>query len=210
VRYYFLKYKHLIPSFLVEGSIIQGSAKDYHTVVEEMERIQAPLTFSWGIVNHLMGVNNSEELRKAHQAVQPSVVHLNQELGQSQALYQCLNSIKRNPQMWDSLQEPQQRIINASIRDMQKSGVGLSSAERAVFNQFQLEVSELSTKFSNNVLDSTKVFKLTLESADEVKGLPPSAKALLAKQAVTAGYADVSLPYPPPPPPRAFFLYFVL
>ena len=59
------------------------------------------------------------------------------------------------------------------------------------YDQFQLEVSELSSKFNNNVLDSTKAFKLQLDNASDVEGLPPSARSMLAQQAVSEGHKEV-------------------
>ncbi|CAN0538832.1 unnamed protein product, partial [Scytosiphon promiscuus] len=47
----------------------------------------------------------------------------------------------------------------------------------------QLELAGLSTKFSNNVLDATKAFSLTLEDKAEVEGLPASALGLAAQSA---------------------------
>lgn len=66
---------------------------------------------------------------------------------------------------------------------MESSGVGLPAEQREKFNKLQLEAAELSTKFSNNVLDSTKQFKLSLTDKADVEGLPLSAKALYAQQA---------------------------
>jgi oligopeptidase A len=40
---------------------------------------------------------------------------------------------------------------------MELSGVGLEGENKERFNAIQLELAELSTKFSNNVLDATKV-----------------------------------------------------
>jgi oligopeptidase A len=166
---------------------------NYSNVIEELEKIQAPLTFSWGVVGHLMSVQNNDDLRKIHDVIQPSVVKFNQELGQNKVIYDCLLTLRNKQELWDSLDEAQQRIVNCSLRDMQKSGVGLSAPERAVFNQFQLEVSELKTRFGNNVLDSTKAFTLNLTSPTDVEGLPGSAKALLAQQAVRGGFPNVLL-----------------
>jgi len=66
---------------------------------------------------------------------------------------------------------------------MESSGVGLKPELREKFNKLQLEAAELSTKFSNNVLDSTKLFKLELTDPADVEGLPLSAKALAAQTA---------------------------
>jgi oligopeptidase A len=50
-----------------------------------------------------------------------------------------------------------------------------------------MELAELSTKFSNHVLDATKAFSMTLSSKDEVDGLPPSLLSLAAQAARAAG-----------------------
>jgi oligopeptidase A len=149
---------------------------DYPMVVENLERIQAPIGYSWGCVNHLMGVKNSPELREAHEKMQPLVVKTNQRIGQSQALFKALKAIQTRQSVWTKLDGAQKRIVDSSIRTMEASGVGLDDASRAVFNKLQLEAAELSSKFSNNVLDSTKAFKLRLTSPSDVEGLPESAK----------------------------------
>lgn len=160
---------------------------DYETVIESMEKIQAPLSYSWGAVGHLMGVKNSEELRKAHDALQPRVIEINQQIGQSQLLYHALNALKRQ-YVWSSLDETQHRIVDSALRSMQASGVGITDPViKAQFNKLQLEQAELSTKFSNNVLDSTKLFKLRLTEKEDVDGLPLSSKALAAQQAIASG-----------------------
>ena len=43
-------------------------------LVTPLEQIEERLSWSWGIVGHLMGVKNSPELRQAYEAMQPEVV----------------------------------------------------------------------------------------------------------------------------------------
>ena len=49
-----------------------------------------------------------------------------------------------------------------------------------------MRLSELSTAFSNNVLDATKAFELVVTDAADVEGLPPSAKGAAAEKAASA------------------------
>ena len=145
-----------------------------HTVTE-------PLRLAWGVVNHLMGVQNSPELRAAHQAVQPEVVKLYLRLGQSPALYEALVRLRdaRLP-----LSAPQQRILANEIRDMELSGVALTGAAKERYQAISLELSELGSRFSNQMLDANKAFRLDLTTTDEIAGLPPT---LLAQAAALAG-----------------------
>jgi oligopeptidase A len=178
----------------VETALGKGTqTQSYASTIEALEIIQYPMSYSWGVVNHLMGVKNSEELRKSHEAVQPNVIAFSQRVGQSRLLFRALTAFKKNKKEWETLDGAQQRIVEASLRDMEKSGVGLSKADREVLNKLQLEVSELSTKFANNVLDSTNSFKLKLTNVSDVEGLPLSAKALAAERAKTEGSIEVCM-----------------
>ena len=60
--------------------------------------------------------------------------------------------------------------------------MALDGEEKERFNAIAEELSQLSTKFSNNVLDATKAFKKLVTDKDAVRGLPPSALALAAQQ----------------------------
>jgi len=155
-------------------------------LVEPLDSLGERLEWSWGIVAHLMGVKNSPELRQAYETVQPELVQFSNRLNQSQSLYQAFKALRQG-EVWESLEPAQQRIVEAAIRDAELSGVGLVGEERERFNSIQLELAELATKFSNQVLDATKAFSLTLTSQQEIDGLPPSLISLAAQAASAAG-----------------------
>jgi oligopeptidase A len=155
-------------------------------LVEPLTAIEESISWSWGVVGHLMGVKNSPELREAYQNIQPMVVQFFNQLGQSKPIYEAFKAIKASPQ-WSTLESAQQRIVESSIQDAELSGVGLEGEKRDRFNQIQLELAELSTNFSNNVLDATKAFQLKLTQPEEIAGLPPSLLSLAAQTATGEG-----------------------
>jgi len=158
----------------------------WNGLVVPLERLTERLSWSWGIVNHLMGVRNNPELRAAHETVQPQVVQFINKLGQSQPIYNAFKAL-RNSDIWATLDSAQQRIVAASIRDAELSGVGLQAEERERFNAIQMELAELSTKFSNHILDATNAFSLTLTNKEEIDGLPQSLLSLAAQAARAEG-----------------------
>ncbi|MDZ8236029.1 MAG: M3 family metallopeptidase [Nostoc sp. ChiQUE01a] len=160
-------------------------------LVEPLEKLTERLTWSWGAVNHLMGVKNSPELREAHETIQPRVVQFINKLGQSQPIYNAFK-VLRASDSWATLEPAQQRIVEAAIRDAELSGVGLEGEARERFNVIQMELAELSTKFSNHVLDATKSFSLTLTTKAEIDGLPPSLVSLAAQAAREAGESNAT------------------
>ncbi|WP_414528416.1 M3 family metallopeptidase [Nodularia chucula] len=155
-------------------------------LVEPLEKLTEQLTWTWGIVSHLMGVKNSPELRTAYESVQPQVVQFSNKLGQSQPVYNALKQLRASDN-WETLESAQQRIVTAAIRDAELSGVGLQGEARERFNAIQMELAELATKFSNHVLDATKGFSLTLTTKAEIHGLPDSLLSLAAQAAREAG-----------------------
>jgi oligopeptidase A len=149
-------------------------------LVEPLTRMEERLRWTWGIIGHLMGVKNSPALREAYDAVQPALVQFSTRLGQSQPLYDAFKQLQASD-TWASLEPAQQRIVASAIRDAELSGVGLAGAEKVRFNEIQQALAELSTKFSNHVLDATKAFHLMLTTPADIAGLPPSLLALAAQ-----------------------------
>lgn len=160
-------------------------------LVDPLEHLEDRLSWSWGIVGHLMGVKNSPELREAYETVQPQIVEFINRLSQSRPLYEAFKQLRQSNR-WPQLAGAQQRIVEKAIRDAELSGVGLTGAVKERFNAIQLELANLSTQFSNHVLDATKAFSLTLTHKDAVKGLPPSLLSLAAHSAREAGAANAT------------------
>ena len=162
---------------------LEGTVKPtWNDLVEPLQKLEDRLTWSWGIVGHLMGVKNSPELRKAYNEIQPKVVEFINKLNQSQPIYQAFKNLS-NSDSWENLDVGQKRIVEAAIKDAELSGVSLEGEKRENFNAIELELAELSNKFSNNVLDATKAFSLTLTKKEEVDSLPPSLLSLAAQAA---------------------------
>ena len=162
---------------------LEGTVKPtWNDLVEPLQKLEDRLTWSWGIVGHLMGVKNSPELRKAYNEIQPKVVEFINKLSQSQPIYQAFKNLS-NSDSWENLDVGQKRIVEAAIKDAELSGVSLEGEKRENFNAIELELAELSNKFSNNVLDATKAFSLTLTKKEEVDSLPPSLLSLAAQAA---------------------------
>lgn len=157
------------------------SETTYDDVVPVVERIQDPLGYAWGVAGHLNGVKNGEELRKAYEENQPGVVKAMTKFSQSRPLYDALEGIQKS---WDTetaldFEESQKmRAVSNTVRGMKLGGVGLEGEVKEKFNEMKMKLAELSTKFSNNVLDETKAFSLTIDDVKEVERVPPSALAM--------------------------------
>lgn len=153
----------------------------FEGLVEPLERISDRLGRAWGTVSHLKAVCDNKELREAVAAVEPEKVKIGLRISQSRPLYEAFKQLKE--QQWDNLSGAQRRVVDNELRDFVLGGVALEGADKERFNAIAEELSQLGTKFSNNVQDATKAFKKLVTDVADVQGLPPSALALAAQQA---------------------------
>lgn len=145
-----------------------------------LEALDRPFEYGWGPVSHLFGVKNSPELREAYESVLDEVVQFGLRCSQSRPVYEAAVAI-RDGDNWDSLSSARQRIVEKRIQSAELAGIGLEGEQQEQFNAIVQELSQLSTKFSNNVLDATKAFELVLTDAADVEGMPPTSLAMAAQ-----------------------------
>lgn len=164
----------------------------YDDVVPVMEQMQFPLGFAWGVAGHLNGVKNTEELRSAYEANQPKIVKAMSQFQQSKPIFDALTAIQKSFEEEVASTEnnfhlsQRKRAVETSLRDMKLGGVGLDGTEKEKFNEMKMKLASLATKFSNNVLDETKAFSLTVIDPAKMEGVPESAKAMWAQAHVMA------------------------
>ena len=133
------------------------------------------------------GVKNEESLRTAYEENQPKVVQAMTKFSQSKPVYDALVAIEKQ---WEASGaedaeedfelSQKKRAVEGSLLSMKLGGVGLEGEEKEKFNKMKMRLAELSTKFSNNVLDVTKAYSLTVEDPTKMNGVPESAKAMWA------------------------------
>lgn len=179
--------KHLLEKlekdFTDLESKLSSETKEFDEVLPVVEKMQFPLGYVWGVAGHLNGVKNGDELRTAYEANQPDVVKAMTQFSQSRALYDALTSVEaslQNAEETDFRVQQQKRAVEGSLRGMKLGGVGLEGEAKERFNEIKMRLAELSTKFGNHVLDSTKEFGLVIEDAADVEGVPASAKGMWA------------------------------
>lgn len=135
--------------------------------------------YGWSPVNHLLGVANSEELRKAHEAVLPQIVNFGLKLKQSKPLYERFCALRDSAE-WATMSTAQHRILTQSILSAEQAGIGLEGPKRERFNEIVQALSQLGSDFSNNVLDATKGWHLDITSREDAAGLPVSFRSMAA------------------------------
>lgn len=173
------------------AALERAAAPTWDGRVRALADATRPLTFAWHLVEHMLGVCNSDGWRALEEAFQPEIVRFSLRVAQSRPLFDALAAFRGSPG-FAGQPEGRRRVVETGLRDARDAGVALDGAARERFVAAATRLSELSTKFSNNVLDATKAFSLVLRSADESAGLPASVREILAASAREAGEAGAT------------------
>ena len=171
----------------LEASMPRG----YEQIIGPLEAINDRLAFSWGIVGHLMGVQNSDALRDAHDAVQSDVVAFGLRLGQSQEIYRGLVALRDGAE-FDGLGPVGKRVVEGLIREATHAGVALEGAAQERFQAVAQELARLGTQFSQNVLEATRSFAREINNPAQMEGTPETLREITAQSARSAGHADAT------------------
>ena len=158
------------------SSLINNEKLNWENIMQPLNKINEELRWSWGVISHLNSVKNSEELRNVYAKLLPHVINLGNKFGQSKIIYKALKTLREN----NNFDVTKNRILDKEIIDMEHSGISLSESDQKSYNTISERLGELSTKFSNNVLDATNKWHLILDNKSQVKGLPERVLELMA------------------------------
>ena len=164
----------------------QGQNPTWAGLVLAMDELNDRLGAAWSPVSHLNAVCNSAELREAYEACLPALSAYSTEMGQNRALFQAFEALAHSPQVAD-FDQAQLTILEHSLRDFRLSGIDLPEAEQKRYAQVQSKLSELGSKFSNQLLDATQAWTKHITDEAALAGLTDSAKAQMAAAAQAKG-----------------------
>jgi oligopeptidase A len=163
---------------------------NWQNLVEPLELIDDRLNKAWSPVRHLNSVKSSAELRDAYNACLPLLSQYSSEIGQNKKLFEAYKSIVQS-ENYKQLSMAQQKTLQDSLLHFKLAGVDLSGPDQDRFQEIQQRLSELQSKFENNLLDSTQSWQLHLVDDSRLKGLPHYALDMIeqyAKQKSLDGY----------------------
>jgi oligopeptidase A len=179
-RFVEIKPEHVAPAIeqlladnrmLITRLLNDSAPPTWKNFVAPMEDANERVSRAWGPVGHLNAVMNSPELREVYNATLPVITQYYAELGQNLALFVKFKAL-RNSAEFGGLSAARKKIIENELRDFRLGGAELPDAQKARYLEIQERLSELSSRFSDNLLDATNDFTLVIENKEELSGLP--------------------------------------
>ncbi|HEY4698373.1 MAG TPA: M3 family metallopeptidase [Gallionella sp.] len=179
-RFAEIKPEHVAPAIeqllaenraLIARLLADSAQPTWQNFVAPMEDANERLSRAWGPVGHLNAVMNSPELREAYNATLPVITLYYAELGQNLALFDKFKALRNSPE-YTGLSAARKKIIENELRDFRLGGAELPDAQKARYLEIQERLAELSSRFSDNLLDATNDYKLVIVNKAELSGLP--------------------------------------
>ena len=162
--------------------LVSSDTVSYNELVIALEQQDDKLNRLWSPISHMNSVVSSDELREAHDACLPLLSEYGTWVGQHKGLYNAFKTLRLSDE-FNALITAQKTNIDNTLRDFTLSGVALSECNKQKYAQLQSRLSELSSQFSNNVLDATMGWTKLVTDEAALSGLPESAIAAAAQAA---------------------------
>jgi oligopeptidase A len=146
------------------------------------------LDYAMSVVRHLESVATTPALRAAFNAVQPKVSAFYSSLPLNEELWNAIQRYAASEE-GHSLTGTMKRYLTKTVDAFKRHGALLDPAGKALLKEIDVALSEITTKFSENVLDSTNGWELVITEESKLAGLPPSAIAAARASAESKGRA---------------------
>jgi oligopeptidase A len=150
--------------------------RTYANTMEVLDRFTDPLDWAMSVVRHLEAVATYPELRAAFNAVQPEVSSFYSGIPLDAGLWRAIKAFAETGEAQQA-GPVRRRYLEKTIDTFRRHGADLDAAGKKRLEEIDVELTQVTTKFSENVLDSTNAFEMVLTTEAELAGLPPTAVA---------------------------------
>lgn len=159
---------------LLEELMARGGPYTWETLIDPLDQAEERISRAFSPIGHLNSVLGTDALREAHQAVLPLLTEYSAKVAQDERLCAAIKEVREGADA-AGLDDVQRRVLDLALRDFKLAGVDLPADKKERYRAIQIEMSQLSTDFSNHLVDEAKDYRLVIEDPADVEGLPESA-----------------------------------
>ena len=173
-------------------ALLSGTGpRTFANTMQALDVMTVQLEYAIGIARHLESVVTTPEMRAAVNAVQPEISAFYSSLPLNAGLWKAIQDFAATPEA-QSLQGTEKRFLTKTVDSFRRHGAELPPEGKKRMEEIDVELSKLTMKFGENVLDSTNEFELVIDDKAKLAGLPPTAVAAARASAASKGIAEPS------------------
>ena len=172
----------------LEALVQNQDEPTYANTLAALEDLGETLGYAIGVVQHLESVATHPELRVAYNAVRPKVSEFFSSIPLNEGVWKRIRAFAQSAEA-EVLSPTCKRFLDKTLDDFRRSGAELGPTHKKRFLEISVELAQVTTKFSENVLDATNAFELIIKDEEGLAGLPASAIATARESAESKGKA---------------------
>jgi oligopeptidase A len=166
----------------LESLANQPGERTFGNTMSALDQLCEPLDEAMAVVRHLEAVATYPELRAAFNAVQPAVSAFYSGIPLHEGLWGAIKGYGATVEA-GSLSGERRRFLEKTIDTFRRHGADLDPAGKKRLEAIDVELTQLTTKYGENVLDSTNAFEWRAATEGQLTGLPHSAVAAARESA---------------------------
>ena len=143
------------------------------------------LDYFFSLLEHYQGVHNDDIIRNIIETFEPKYIAFGNEVAYSRRYYKMLKHCYENLTITPTLSQlerenilEQKRILEKTLKAYEVRGIALPAKKQERLKKISERLSELSQKFSNNILDSQKVFEYIIKDESIISQMPEDDREL--------------------------------
>ncbi len=168
----------------------EAGLRTYANTLGALESLGEDLEWAMGIVDHLESVMSTDALREAYNEIQPAVSAFYASLSLNPRLWEALKTFAGTEEA-TTLPATQARLLKKTLASFRRHGADLEPQQKSRLEELEVELAQITTRYSQHVVDATAAFELVVTDEAELNGLPQSARdaaKLSAKNAKVNGW----------------------
>ena len=166
----------------IDAIVKQRSRPDFQNTIVALENVGADLNRVLNVFYPLVSAHCDDEMMEISMRASAKLSEYSTNISLNEGLWQRIKEVYENRAMFN-LDAEDQMLLQRTYDSFARSGANLQGADRESYRKLSAELSELTTKFGQNVLKEVNTYEIWL-SKEDLAGLPESsieAAALAAK-----------------------------
>lgn len=150
----------------------------FENTIVALDKAGAALSQSVGVFSNITNTDTNDTLRDLETKIWPKVTSVQNSINFNEALFARVKAVNDKVETL-GLDEQGERLVELTYRGFERAGATQSPEVKAQVAEINTELSSLTTSFAQNLLASTKAFKLEVTDEADLRGLSDDFKAAI-------------------------------
>ncbi len=170
----------------IAAIVNQSAEPDFYNTLEPMAYSGELLDQVAAIFFGQLSANTNQQMQDLAEEISPLLSEHSDNISLNPDLFKRVKAVYNNPDK-ESLTDEQAFLLENIYKGFVRGGANLSPEKQTELKDINQQLSMLTLKFDQHVLDENNVFQLVIENKTDLSGLPTSVVQMAALQAEEVG-----------------------